>query len=79
MSLGIERLIKEIEQIEPPDIFVNYHKKYLDKFNLMKAIFEESKKSNALTYQSKVNELESMNTELTKELELILEKKKNEQ
>jgi len=76
MSSEIEGIIGKLDNLETPEIFVNFHKGYLDNLNSINKAFEDMAKGDILSSQSKITELQNINTKIQEELEKILEEKK---
>lgn len=77
MPPEIEGIIKKLEDLQMPDLFVNFHKKYLDNLDLMKDVFGDMSKGDILSSQTKMQDLQNMHIGLQEELSRILEIKKN--
>lgn len=78
MSKEIEGIIGKLDNLEIPEIFVNFHKGYLDNLNSINKAFEDMAKGDILSSQSKIAELQNINIKIQEELEKILiEKKKS--
>lgn len=76
MPLQIEGIIKQLENIDPPHSFANFHRIYLDNLNLMKSVYEDMAKADISNTQSKIQEMQNKSAQLQKELENILAQKK---
>jgi hypothetical protein len=77
MPKDIEGVIQQILNLQAPAIFADFHTTYLNSLNLMRDVFLDMSKGDALGSQTKMQNLQNMSGELQNELSRILEKKKN--
>lgn len=78
ISKKLDDIIKVVADLKPPFIFVDFHKKYLNSLNVIKETFQDMSKGSMLDAQTKMVALQSIEKELTQELEKILEEKKGQ-
>ena len=76
ISSGIEIIIKQLQSLDVPGIFANFHNSYLDNLTMTKDLLNDIVKGDILSSHSKVADLRTMNVKVQEELSKILEEKK---
>jgi hypothetical protein len=76
MPSKIDGIIKNLDKTKIPELFVEFHKKYLGNLSLIKGIFDGMSSGSLLNSQPKLQELQSAQAQLQEELGKILEIKK---
>ena len=76
ISLEIEGIIKQLDNLQPPTLFVNFHESYLDNLTMTQDFLGDIAKGDILSSQSKIEKLRNMNIEIQEELTKILAEKK---
>mgnify|MGYP001603991279 CR=1 FL=1 len=79
LSADTNGIIGKLTNLKPPEIFVNFHKKYISNLTLVQEVFEDISKGNILNSQTKIIQMQDKKVELQQELEKILEEKKKNQ
>jgi len=76
ISSGIENIIKQLQNLDVPGIFANFHNSYLDNLTMTKDLLNDIVKGDILSSHSKAADLRTMNVKVQEELSKILEEKK---
>jgi len=77
MPEEIDAIIAKMDNLQMPELFTNFHEKYLSNLSLMKDIFLGMSKGDILNSQSKMQDLKRSQVDLQEELRKILEIKKS--
>jgi hypothetical protein len=77
ISSDIANIATQMNSIQAPPMFVDFHKDYLTNLNLLKDVLAGMSKGDVAASQGKITQLQSMNMKLQEDLKAILQKKKS--
>ncbi|MFC1709307.1 hypothetical protein ACFL2J_04540 [Candidatus Omnitrophota bacterium] len=76
MPAEVGNIIDQLEELKVPDLFVDFHNKYLSNLSLMKDVFNDMTKGDVESLQTKIQSLQEAAVKLQEELNKILSIKK---